>query len=73
MRLTGCDEQCSGAFVLIAETTSRGAPGARSSNELCRDFLLVLDIIEVAKLSLQVTERGDEGPVSLAVHASSKK
>ena len=43
------------------------------TNQLCRDFLLVLDIIEVAKLSLQVTECGDEGPVSLTVLASSKK
>jgi hypothetical protein len=42
------------------------------TNQLCRDFLLVLDIIEVAKLSLQVTECGDEGPVSLTVLASSK-
>ena len=41
--------------------------------QLCRDFVLVLDIIEVAKPSLQVTDRGDEGLVSLAVLASSKE
>ena len=43
------------------------------TNQLCRDFLLVLDIIEVAKPSLQVTERGDEGPVWLTALASSNK
>jgi len=43
------------------------------TNQLCRDVLLVLDIIEVAKPSLQVTERGNEGPVSLTVLLSSKK
>ena len=41
--------------------------------QLCRDFLLVLDIIEVAKPGLQVTERGDESLVSLTVLATSKK
>jgi hypothetical protein len=43
------------------------------TNQLCRDFLLVLDIIEVAKPSLQVTERCEEGPVSLTVLATGKK
>lgn len=41
--------------------------------QLCRDFLLVLDIVEVAKPSLQVTERGNEGFVSLTVLGTSKK
>ena len=55
-------------------------PNARSASQsrfmacqLCRDFLLVLDIVEVAKPSLQVTERGDKGLVSLTVLGTSKK
>jgi hypothetical protein len=43
------------------------------TNQLCRDVLLVLDVIEVAKPGLQVTERCNEGQVSLTVLSSSKK
>src|SRR4029077_13572329 len=80
MRLTSGDEQCSCALVLIAEMTSRGAPSARFASQsglmtcqLGRYLVRVLDIIEVAKPGLQVTERGDEGRVSLTVLAISQK